>query len=609
MTEKLKNIMQGKDWGKGFLLALISVMAFEMNFEVTVCDEAGGVLYEVLASLNGWGIEKAVLVICLSCFYVYVKKHYPFQKSTAILSFCLSVFVLIGLCYVNATGLALTILRKSQMIKTLIVLFGYGVLFYCGIVVLEIWLRGFLLRQAEETRDSIVKYSLKAGIFILVCWLPYLICFYPGTTLYDAGTMLGEYFGFYPVTNHHPYFQTLLMGWFVDAGNRLGSGAAGMFVYVLIQVLMFIAVIAYMLGEFYRLGISRRTRRILMFLYAFLPVFPLYAISVGKNINFAIVVMLLTIFMFEIIESEDSFVKNKVKMALLPILLVLICLFRNEGLAIVIACFPCFLLMARKKWKAFTIIFVDALIIVAIWFKAVLPLAGVADGSVAESLSIPFVQTARCVYYYGDEMPEEEKEVIDKILVFDTLAQRYKPESSDRVKEQYNEDATKEDIQAYIRVYMKQFLEHPITYVDAFLNKCYGYFYPDDKGRAKFWFVVGADVAILNEAGFDLYSPFQSLVKGMDHLMTAFRDIPLFGMTSSAGFYTWCALLAAFFIGRCGKKKYLYLFVPSLVVLLVCVASPINAYFRYELPIVFLIPFFIGVTACLWKRQDTGIVG
>lgn len=585
------------------LLAICSVAAIGIDFESG--SEIGSGFTAVLSSFHGWGMGQAVFTLCLVAFYAHVwKKHSQIQKDVAFFSLFLAILVLIGLCYRNATGIALCMLNTVQLVKTAIVLIGYGTMFYCFVLLLYQWMKElaakYLLRQGTVEEKG--NYRLKTSLFLFICWLPYLIAFYPGTALYDAGTMLEQYFGYAALTNHHPYFQILFLAFFVKIGSALGSAAFGMFLYVLIQVAAFIMVLSYMTDVFRKLGVSKKVLRVIVCLYAFLPIFPVYAISVGKNINFAIVILLLTVFMFEAALSPDEFVHSRSKMILLPILLILVCLFRNEGLAIVVGCFPCFLIIARKYWKVFAGIFAGVLLFVAFWFKGILPMAGVAQGSIAESMSIPFLQTARCVAYYGDEMSEEDKAAIDRLLEVDTLPERYLPEFSDRVKDQYNNDATKEDWEAYLKVYWKQFLEHPVTYLDAVLNKCYGYFYPDDPGRTKAYYVIGADIFQLNEDGYDLESKFPVLVEGMDEFMTVFREIPLLGYTTSIGFWFWCAFFFMFFLMKCKRAKQLVLYVPAILVFLVCVASPVNAYFRYGLSVVFTVPFFFLATLYAFKE-------
>ena len=48
--------------------------------------------------------------------------------------------------------------------------------------------------------------------------------------------------------------------------------------------------------------------------------------------------------------------------------------------------------------------------------------------------SLPFQQTARYVKNTGDEISEEEREIIAKVLDYDSLAEIYEPMTADPVK-------------------------------------------------------------------------------------------------------------------------------------------------------------------------------
>ena len=72
---------------------------------------------------------------------------------------------------------------------------------------------------------------------LFLCWLPYLVIFYPGTGNEDTVIQMMEYYkipsyiqtmspmpdGFTYMTNHHPYLLTLLFGAFFDLGLALGD--------------------------------------------------------------------------------------------------------------------------------------------------------------------------------------------------------------------------------------------------------------------------------------------------------------------------------------------------------------------------------------------------
>ena len=579
-----------------YLLAIITVTAVGINFENAAEVSKGNFVYAVLYSFSGWGIGQFLFAIGLAYIYYFYYKKFSFQKDIAIFSCFLSLLMLMGMCYQNAVGIILAIQNFAQVIKSCIVILGYSAMFYCAIFGLQIWMQKLILNINTGNYENKVQgkhYKFKVASFIFICWLPYLIVYYPGAPTYDVSIMLKQFFGYQTLTNHHPYLQTLLIGIFVQTGHYFGSAALGVFLYIMLQISAFIMVVAYMANLLKNIGIPEKIIRIPVCIYAFVPIFPLYAVSIGKNINFAIAVLLLTVFLLEVLKNPSLFVHNTPKMVLLAVVLLLICLFRNEGILFLIGFFLCFICLAQKYRTVFCGIFASVLLLAALWFKCFLPVFGVQNGSSAEALSIPFMQTARCVYYYGDEMTEEEIESIDRILQFDTLAERYSPEISDDVKIGFNEDVTDEELWEYLKVYFHQFLKHPITYVDAVLNKSYGYLYPDDRGKSKSYWAVSVRYPDLDNHEFKFRPEFLNKISGSTQkIWEEFRNIPLLGYTTSVGFYYWCTFLSMFFVMRFKSRRLLYVFVPAMISLFVCVASPVNAYFRYGLSVVFAVPFY-----------------
>lgn len=65
----------------------------------------------------------------------------------------------------------------------------------------------------------------------------------------------------------------------------------------------------------------------------------------------------------------------------------------------------------------------------------IFPYLKITPGSTKEMLSVPFQQTARYIKEYSDEVTEKEKEVIDRVLNYDTLSERYDTDRSDKVKD------------------------------------------------------------------------------------------------------------------------------------------------------------------------------
>ena len=213
-------------------------------------------------------------------------------------------------------------------------------------------------------------------------------------------------------------------------------------------------------------------------------------------------------------------------------------------------------------------------------------------------LSIPFQQTARVVKYRGDELPEEEKEAIDKILIYDTLAERYEPDLSDAVKNKYNKYATSEELMDYFKVWFNQFFRYPVDYLDATINNVYGYFYPN---TSKWYFYHGYN-SKLEEAGFDYhYNDMKGLRDGLVGYGNIFPYIPVIGMFLNIGFVVWLYFIILGFLIINKSSKYIPVILPALSLILVCIAGPANTYFRYAQPFIFSLPVVLFL---LYKILD-----
>ena len=75
-------------------------------------------------------------------------------------------------------------------------------------------------------------------------------------------------------------------------------------------------------------------------------------------------------------------------------------------------------------------------------------------------------------------MTEKEKEVIDRVLNYDTLSERYEADRSDKVKDGWNKYTSKVELKEYFSVWYQMLKKHPLVYAEATLNNYYYYLYP-----------------------------------------------------------------------------------------------------------------------------------
>lgn len=282
--------------------------------------------------------------------------------------------------------------------------------------------------------------------------------------------------------------------------------------------------------------------------------------------------------------------------------MILITLFRNNGIHVILLSFPFLVFANKKNLFKFILIFVATISFYFSYNKIILPHFKITNGSIREALSVPFQQTARYVKEHKNEVTKNEKVIIDKLLNYDTIDTRYNPKLADPVKNEFNKDYTKKDLNNYFKVWFIEFKKHPLTYMEATIENTYGYFYPIETN----WYVHIKGKKIVNNYGFDYHfneklKPLRMVLGGF---ATVFPYIPFIGLIINIGFNTWILLfMLSYMIYRKEYKDIIYL-IPSFILLLVCFVSPANTYFRYALPNVFAMPVMLAMFNKIIIKKD-----
>lgn len=525
------------------------------------------------------------------------------KVSVTILSLIYSILLVFGTSYKKVGNATLVFDNIFLSILIFIVLFFLS---RTLILFLYKYLDNYKIKNKKKSKfnNLLDKHPfIVSMIIILILWLPYIISFYPIILSPDPSFQIKQFFGIpnkysdysimldksVTITNHHPVIHTLLLGTCLKLGNLINCDNLGLFLYSIIQITILSSVLSLTISYMTKLKISYKYRLIVLLIYSLVPMFPLYAMSGVKDVIFTSLIILYVMLIYYLIKNKKDTLSIK-KVILIILLLIFIMLFRNNGFHIILLSFPFVLLINRKNLKKLLIIFIIFLSFNTCYNKVILPHFKITPSSVREILSIPFQQTARYVKY--NKLTKEEYEIYDKVLDMSDLAKRYKPEISDPVKNKFNKYTTDKELKEYFSTWLKDLTKDPVTYVDATTNNIYGYFYPFKLN----WYVYYKyDTRIVSD-GFNYH--YNNLNTSRDILSTFaiyYPYIPIIGLVSNIGFNTWILFFITAYMFH--KKKYygiIYL-LPSYVALLVCMASPVNAYFRYAMPYVFAMPLTIGI--------------
>lgn len=323
-----------------------------------------------------------------------------------------------------------------------------------------------------------------------------------------------------------------------------------------------------------------------------------YTIMISKDTFFADFVLLFGVKLHQLLNTS----KEKKNILNLLLLALMVFLFRKNGFYIVLLTFISLIFLFKKNWKKWLCCAAVIVIFHIVCSGIILPVMGIADGSVREALSVPFQQTARYIQMHGDEVTEQEKDAIDAVLGYDVLADVYSSDLSDPVKNTFRVDAKNGDLANYFKIWFCMFWKHPETYVAATLSNYYGYFYPVVNDIQKLY---NTSVGSMNNANRDGYFQFQNI---NDEVHVWLRDLcslydmiwmkmPIINISTTSAFYVWVILLGCLIkYIRCDKCGLVFMFMYSAVVL-TALAGPCNAinYERYIYPLILGFPIVIGV--------------
>lgn len=292
------------------------------------------------------------------------------------------------------------------------------------------------------------------------------------------------------------------------------------------------------------------------------------------------------------------------KIIIFTIISILVCLCRNNGFYMVLPANIILIFLLTKKIYLAASLF--CLIFVWIGYNNIfLSLSGVQPGSKREMLSVPFQQTARYINCYPDEVTQEEKNAIDKVLDYEHIADNYNPEVSDQVKNTFNENATNEELKNYFRVWLQLFFKHPGVYIQSFLANSYGYIYPfsnhDIVGTYQFY--IRYEPQKDPEKGLNIFYIFDDSVReSIEGWSDLWRTAPGLSQILNSGTYTWILFVLIGILIKYRQWKYIPVMAAPVLNIAVCCVSPVNGLLRYSWPLAASMPILIFVTFVCVQR-------
>lgn len=518
--------------------------------------------------------------------------------------------------------------------KTLIVFAGGFFLFSYFFIVCDI------IRQNSMKLDNILKFQhlkglrnkfymlffekggcfAKSVLILTVIWLPQLMIRYPGSLPVDGANGLLRYYGTRKYTTQHPVIHSLLIGKCTDIGFALKSPELGLFLFVLLQTAAMILVLAYTIHVMNKLRIPRWFITFSLLLFFILPVFSGYTSTILQDIPYTIAILLfvdeLACHLF-LPETHRS-----VKHYLFIAAAVLGSFFRYNGLYVILVVlffmiiYELFMIIKKKQR-----VFISAAVILSVFIPLCSGKAGLEylekrleaeNVSSRAMLALPMQQTARCFAVNSDSISDDIYQGIRSVLDWEASEYReiYNPLSFDSIKGGFKNDATSEEIAAFLKSWLKLLIQYPDDCISATLAQNYCLFSPTIT-PVRYYDKVADNLKKCNTRDFSsVYEESSSLHSALDKNLTMwyrfFCCFPVTGLLVTRGIYIFLLLALCLYALFDKNYSYLILCIPSLITLAITFVGP-TAYThqRYTFPILYCMPLLFGLFLTKRSKADS----
>lgn len=437
--------------------------------------------------------------------------------------------------------------------------------------------------------------------FLLICWLPVWLAFYPGSFVSDSVTQFYQYYD-ESFGAHHPLLHTLLLGVCVTAGidaSPDGCSTQGVAVYAVVQMVLLAAMLAWALRWLRRQGAPLWSRVCVTLLFALFPFYPIWAFSCQKDVLFSGLCLLFLLEMVDVWKDGFRALRSPWRILRMVLITLLMLLMRNNGIYALLLLAPFAIGWAKGARIRLGVLLLAC---VALYFGAdwgLKTLLDAEDIDKVEVLSIPLQQMARTLQQDPEAIPDEEGEELMELLYPDGFAEYYYAPLADPIKWASDYDAVDENVGPIIRLWARMLPGHLQSYAEAFLVQNLPYILPgadmlynlDTESRVN-------EMELFPLAEESRIPELKALYRQYDATLTLL-DLPGVRLLSDTAFQVWLAMAGLALAIYRRQKGFMTAFAFILTVWITCLLGPV-ALIRYLLIAFYGVPVLLA--AMLAKR-------
>ncbi|MGG7151224.1 DUF6020 family protein [Clostridium neonatale] len=439
-------------------------------------------------------------------------------------------------------------------------------------------------------------------LLFMICWLPAFLALYPGYLSYDGPGQIADYFVRNKLNAWHPIVHTMTLVWCFKIGNFIfGNYAAGLTLHCLIQAIISALVLAYLVISMIRWKLPKILVILSILFLGFNPIIQVFVFTTTKDVIFGALFLLVILYTMDIVYNSNQFFSSNFYIIRYVLSVIIMSLFRKQGIFVFIFFVPIFIYVAKVYWKKAVIISLISISFVFAFFGPISDSLGIIPGPISETLSVPLQQIARVMNINPDSLTTEEKKEVYNYLSEETL-KKYIPEISDPIKADFNLDEFNKNKIEFFKLYLNIGMKNLGIYIDSFLYGNLGYFYPSTEGINQWGYLMyyhsPLEININQNSLFPLYLKYL-MIAGND----LFRSIPILSFFVAQYCPFWIFMIVLMILLK--QKKYDLLIPLSFTILywLSLLLGPVCC-IRYAYPLLISVPLIISFPFINCNRKD-----
>lgn len=436
-----------------------------------------------------------------------------------------------------------------------------------------------------QVETSLTKYRWLWAAVMAVCWMPILILRSPGSVYRDTDAQILQFMGQLPFEASNPLILSFVYGPLFCMGRLLGSDNAGLFLCVLFQLALTLYAFSFACAE---AAAARGSLALGWGLCLFFGIAPNYGSMVSAVLKDSIHAPLYLLFFLYYRRAAGS--NEKKDWIWLTVLAALVSATR-KGAVYLAALSLLGLLLHRPDRKRYLALGTCLLLAGHFCLNGLLyPALGVEKPMEKENYSFFYPITGYYCEQHEQELTQEEKDIIDAVLDYDTVRTGFSARGVDTIKETFHA-VSKDQTRAYLALHARFFLRHPLTCLEALVYSRNYYFTP--------WSVRGERITVSMsafsevkdgaESSFSHWLPEETR-QNAENRLWSLTDRPIIRELSSPGTYTWlCLLLLAAAVFRRDRREKIIL-LPLVLLTAGLLLTHLNGAIRYASPLLYCVP-------------------